>query len=64
MSIITWIMLAVWLTGFAAGYGLRSSISLRRRARERRSRWQKISSAHRTLTPIENAGAIETAEAA
>jgi hypothetical protein len=57
MTIVTWIMLAVSFTGFAAGYGLRSYISLRRRGRERRSQLQKIPSSGRRLTLIENAEA-------
>lgn len=39
MSITAGIMLAVWIAGFAAGYGLRSYRSYRRRKREQMKRF-------------------------
>jgi hypothetical protein len=64
MSSIVWIMLPVLLIGFAAGYGVRSYVSVRRRARERRSRLQTMPSTHRTLTLNENTEVIEKNHAA
>ena len=46
------LMLAIWITGFAGGYVLRSYISFRRRTRTRRSRYD-IPTTRRTLMPAQ-----------
>jgi hypothetical protein len=58
MSITAGIMLALWIAGFAAGYGLRSYRSYRRRKRERLRRSCRLCSTP-AFTPFENVGAGE-----
>ena len=52
------IFVALWIAGFAAGYGLRSYISYRRRKRERLNR-QRVEGAPRSFTPLGETGTIE-----
>jgi hypothetical protein len=47
------IMFALWIAGFATGYGLRSYLSYRRHQREQRTPGGVTSFGH-ILTPLEN----------
>ena len=58
MSITAGIMVAIWIAGFAAGYGLRSYRSYRRRKRGRMKRSSRLRSTP-AFTPFENIGAGE-----
>jgi hypothetical protein len=65
MSIMVSIVLAALIAGFAAGYGMRSLVSLRRRRRMRRSRFSRPAShrlrlesdhSHVSIVPSDKAG--------
>jgi hypothetical protein len=61
MITVAWIF-AIWIAGFLGGYALRSYVSVRRRRRARRARYE-FSSTRRTLSPAEDEETIELATA-